>query len=228
MAKSLPEIFESFTSVMELLRDPKFQDELENYERAKRAFLIGYEIKDDVRSEILFEAGGKYGLKPVDYLVAFATFVKEKEIEIDAISILLSRPKNWNTKALNELKKALKENSFGEENLRKAHKIVYHKDIVDIISMVKHAAKETEPLMSPDERVSLAIKNVTNGLKLNAEQAKWMEYIKEHLKQNMTIDENDLKEVPVFAEHGGLPKFKRVFPTNYEYIINEINTAIAA
>ncbi len=27
-----------------------------------------------------------------------------------------------------------------------------------------------------------------------------MEYIKEHLKQNMTLDENDLKDVPVFAD----------------------------
>ncbi len=228
MAKSLPEIFESFSSIIELLRDPHFQDFFENYERAKRVFMVGYEVQDEVHSEVLFEAGGKYGLKPEDYLMAFSEFIKQKENEIAAIAILLSRPKNWNTQALNELKKKLRENSFGEEDLRKAHKLVYHKEIVDIISMVKHAAKESEPLLSPEERVNQAIKKVTYGIKLNEEQEKWMEYIKEHLKQNMTIGEDDFKELPVFTDRGGFTRFKKVFPENYRKIITEINTAIAA
>lgn len=228
MARSLTEIFESFTSLMELLRNPKFQDLLENYERAKKIFMIGYEIKDKVHSEILFEAGEKIGLKAEDYLITFAEFVKQKEKEIEAIAILLNRPKNWNTKALNELKKTLKENSFVEGDLQKAHKLVYHKEMVDIISMVKHAAKDTEPLLSPDERVNQAILNVTKGINLNEEQIKWMGYIREHLKQNMTLDENDFKDLPVFVDRGGFARFKRVFPGNFKQIITDINTAIAA
>ena len=102
------------------------------------------------------------------------------------------------------------------------------RNTVDIISMVKHAAKETEPLLSPEERVNKAILTVTEGKHLNDEQQKWMEYIREHLKQNMTLDEEDLKELPVFTDRGGLRKFKRVFPGEYEIIINEINRAIAA
>jgi type I restriction enzyme R subunit len=228
MAKSLPEIFESFTSVMELLRDPQFQDLLENYERAKKVFLVGYDVVDEVHSDILFYTKTKSGLKPDDYLIAFADFIRQKENEIEAISILLNRPKNWNTKALNELKTALKENDFEETKLLLAHKVVYHKDIVDIISMVKHAAKETEPLLSPEERVNKAIIKVTRGIKLNPEQEKWMGYIKEHLKQNMTLGEEDFKELPVFTDRGGLTRFKKVFPGSYSKIIAEINTAIAA
>ena len=228
MARSLPEIFESFTSVIELLRDPQFQDLLENYERAKKVFLVGYEVKDEVRSEVLFEAGGKYGLKPEDYLTAFSEFVKQKQNEIEAISIILNRPKKWNTGALNELKKTLRENSFGEEDLLKAHKLVYHKDLVDIISMIKHAAKETEPLLSPEERVNNAIKKVISGLKLKPEQEKWIGYISEHLKQNMTLGEEDFSELPVFTDRGGFTRFKKIFPENYQKIIKEVNEAIAA
>ena len=55
-----------------------------------------------------------------------------------------------------------------------------------------------------------------------------MEYIKEHLKQNMTLDKDDLQELPVFADRGGLSKFKKVFADDYNKIINEINIAIAA
>lgn len=212
---------------MELLRDPAFQDLLVNYERAKKVFLVGYEVQDEVKSEILFEANGKYGLKPEDYLVAFAEFVKEKEKEIEAIAILLNKPAHWNTKALNELKAILKANSFDETDLRKAHKVVYHKEVVDIISMVKHAARDTEPLLTPEERVNKAIENITAEKTLQPEQMQWLEYIKEHLKQNMTLDADDLNELPVFADRGGLKKFKKVFP-DYETIINEINMAVAA
>ena len=228
MAKSFPQIFESFTSVMELLRNEQFQKLLVDYERAKKVFLVGYEVKDNVSSAVLFTAEGKNGLKPEDYLLAFSEFVKRKENEIAAIGILLNKPKEWNTNALNELKQKLKESNYDEANLQKAHKIVYHKETVDIISMVKHAAKETEPLLSPNERVNMAIQKVTAGKNLHAEQQKWMEYIKEHLKQNLTLGEDDLKELPVFTDRGGLTKFKKVFADEYAKIINELNIAIAA
>lgn len=227
MAKELSEIFESFSSVMELLRNEKFQDLLVNYERAKKVFLVGYEVQDDVSSEFLFAREGSV-LKPEDYLLAFTKFVNENETAIDAISILLNRPKNWNTAALTELKKKLKENTFTETDLQKAHKSVYKKEMVDIISMVKHAVRATEPLLSIDERVNQAMEKVVKGKQLNYEQHKWMGYIKEHLKQNITLDENDLKELPVFADRGGLKKFKTVFANDYKQIINEINLAIAA
>ncbi len=227
MAKTFSEIFESFSSVMSLLRDENFQDLLINYDRAKKTFIVGYPIEDEVNSEIIFIREGSV-LKPEDYLLAFSKFIKENENSIEAISILLNRPKYWNTKALNDLKKKLNENSFLEINLRKAHKLVHHVEIVDIISMVKHAVKETEPLLSPDERVSNAIDKILKGKELNAEQQKWMGYIKEHLKQNLTLDEDDLKELPIFTDRGGFNKFKKVFPQDYEKIISEINLAVAA
>ncbi len=213
---------------MDLLRNPQFQDLLEHYERAKRTFLVGYEVKDEVDSETLFTAGEDHALKPEDYLRAFERFVREKGLEIEAIAILLNRPREWNTQALNELRQKLIENYFPEHELRKAHKIVYQKELVDIISMVKHAARESEPLLSPEERVAQAIQKVVAGKALNPEQQKWIDYIKEHLKQNMTLDENDLQELPVFTDRGGLARFRRVFPGDVSLLIHQINEAIAA
>ena len=51
---------------------------------------------------------------------------------------------------------------------------------------------------------------------------------KEHLKLNMTLDVDDIKELPVFTDRGGLTKFKKVFADNYDALIKEINLAIAA
>ena len=228
MAKSFIEIFDSFSSVMDLLRDPQFQDLLINYERAKRVFIIGYEVTDIVDSEVMFEGENRQWLKPEDYLIAFSRFIKEKEKEIEAISILLNRPRDWSTRALNELREKLKENNYEEDNLTKAHKIVYHKDTVDIISMVKHAATETEPLLSRAERVELAIQRIISGKQLSNEQQKWINYIGEHLKQNLTIDESDFSNVPALADRGGYKRFQKVFPGNYDQIIHELNFAIAA
>lgn len=228
MAKSFLQIFESFTSVMELLRNEQFQKLLVDYERAKKIFMVGYEIEDDVNSMILFEAEGRYGLQPADYLLAFSEFVKRKENEIAAISILLNKPKDWNTNALNELKQKLKENNYDEASLQKAHKIVYRKDVVDIISMVKHAAKDTEPLLSPEERVNQAIQKVIAGKSLNEEQQKWIGFIKEHLKLNLTLDEEDFGLDPVLERPGGFSTFKKVFAENYNQLIQEINRAVAA
>ena len=73
-----------------------------------------------------------------------------------------------------------------------------------------------------------AIQKVTTGKRLNDEQQKWMEYIKEHLKQNMTLDEDDFSIVPALSDRGGLNKFKKVFAEGYNQIINEINLSIAA
>jgi len=228
MAKSFTEIFDSFTSVMELLRDDQFQDLLVNYERAKKVFLIGYEVQDTVGSWTMFEAEGQSDLKPEDYLLAFSRFIKKKENEINAISILLNKPREWNTQALTELRRTLRESTYDEDSLQKAHRIVYHKEMVDIISMVKHAANETEPLFSPEERVDSAIRKVTERKVLNDEQQRWIGYIREHLKQNMTLDEQDLKDLPVFADRGGLSRFKKVFGKEYALMIREINLAIAA
>ena len=167
MAKSFQEIFESFTNVMELLRNEEFQKLLVDYERAKKVFLIAYDVQDDVSSMILFDSGVRHALQPTDYLLAFSEFVKRNENEIAAICILLNKPIEWNTRTLNELRQILKDHNYEEANLRKAHKIVYQKDAVDIISMVKHADKETEPLLSTEERVNQAIQKVTAGKKLN-------------------------------------------------------------
>ena len=81
---------------MKLLRDKDFQDLLLNYERAKRQFLVGYEVEDEVSSEVMIRVGSDYQ-KPEDYLDSFSRFVKENPEQIEAIRIVLERPKEWKT-----------------------------------------------------------------------------------------------------------------------------------
>ena len=224
-AKDLPAIIkDEFIDTMKILRNKELQELLINYPRAKRQFWIGYEVQDEVTSEKLI-----LGEKPEEYLTSFMRFVKENPEHIEAIKILLERPKEWNTKALTELREKLKTNKFPEKQLQEAHKLVYNKALADIISMIKHSVKEREPILTSEERVNLALIKITEGKKFNYEQLNWLGYIKEHLIQNLTIDENDLRHAPVFEQRGGLGKARKVFgKEELKKLIDEINYNIAA
>ena len=131
-------IREDFAGTMKLLRDPEFQRVLLEYPRAKRTFLVGYEVKDEVTSKRV-ERFGRFD-SAEGYLEAFARFVKENADKVDALSILLKRPREWRPKALEALRRTLAQNQFDKGKLQEAHKVASHKALADVISMVKHAA----------------------------------------------------------------------------------------
>ena len=226
-AGNLPTLIKNdFTETLKLLRNPDFQTLLQNYERAKDKFTVAYEAQDTVTSQRIARFGNYE--KPEDYLDAFSKFVKENSEKIAALSVLLERPKQWRPQVLEELRQKLKENSYTEKQLREAHKLVHNKALADIISMVKHAAKAEEPILTAEERVTRAIEKITQGKSFSADQLKWLSLIQEHLVTNLTIDENDFDLMPVFADRGGIGKARKVFGEQLPTLIEELNQAIAA
>jgi len=193
----------------------------------KKAFLVGHEVRDSVSSEILFRAGDKY-LKPADYLEEFSRFVRDHEDEIESLKILLSRPKEWRTDVLNQLRDKLSINRFPEKDLQKAHKVVYNKALADIISMVKHAARSQEDILTAEERVERAVSKLTEKHCFDETQLKWIGFIRAHLIENLTIDIEDFNIIPLFERQGGLGRAKKVFGGRFEEMIKEINYLIAA
>jgi type I restriction enzyme R subunit len=216
-----------FAATMKLLRDPDFQDLLLNYPRPRRSFLVGYEVEDQVSSEVMVRVGQEYQ-KPEDYLDGFARFVRDNPEQVEAITILLKRPKEWRTTALNELREKLARHNYEEKVLQRAHKLVHNKALADIISMVKHAALADEPIYTAEERVDRAMHKVTASRTFTGEQLQWLGYIREHLVENLTIDEDDLESAPVFERHGGKGRARQVFPEQLEALLTEINFAVAA
>ncbi|MCB9194848.1 MAG: DEAD/DEAH box helicase family protein [Flavobacteriales bacterium] len=227
-ADELPnKIVNDFIQTINILRDPGFQDLLINYKRPKKQFYVGYEVEDNVFSEPLIGYKGDQ-LKPEDYLKQFATYVSENKAEIDAFKIILERPQQWSTKTLEELKKVLQSNGFPVSKLDEVHKTIYQKELIDVISMIKHAVNEEEPLLTKFERVDNAISRAFQGHELSEDQQKWVEYLREHLKENLSIDEEDFRLMPVLESHGGWGKFKKVFGDISIEIIEKINQFIAA
>jgi type I restriction enzyme R subunit len=229
-ASDLPQrIEDDFVNVMKTLRDPAFQDLLVNYPRPKRGFVVAYETEDEVSSAwMLREPNGGYW-KPEDYLVAFSRYVKENPEHIEAIEILLDRPSDWNTNALSDLRKklAVTREQFLEENLQKAHKLKYNKELADIISMIKHAAREDEPLLDAEERVNRAFALITSGKTFTGDQRKWLARIRAHLIANLTIAHEDFDLFPIFQREGGWIVANKTFEENLETLLQEFNEAVA-
>ncbi|HEX3148284.1 MAG TPA: type I restriction-modification enzyme R subunit C-terminal domain-containing protein [Gemmataceae bacterium] len=220
----------NFTETMTLLRSETFQDLLVNYPRPQRGFVVAHEAVDTVTSKWLIRDGTGKEHQPEDYLKLFAAYVRLNPDHVDAIRILFERPKEWGTEALGELRRKLgtTKHKFTEENLRKAHEAKYHKPLVDIISMVKHAADEAAPLLTAAERVDKAIATLTVGKTLSADEMRWLARIREHLVENLSIEKSDFEDVPVLFREGGWGQANKVFGGKLEHLLSELNEALAA
>jgi type I restriction enzyme R subunit len=221
---------DDFTGAMQLLRNKDFQNLLLNYPRKPLVFYVAYGTEDTVESQWLIREGVGQEYRPEDYLTAFARFVKENETEVEAIGILLHRPQGWGTDALNELREKLASarEHFTTENLQKAHAACYRKSLVDIISMVKHAAREQEPLLTAAERVERAFVILATGRRFTTEQQHWLDRIREHLIANLTIGREDFNIVPIFARDGGWARANRAFDGRLDGLLDTVNEAMAA
>ncbi len=222
---------QDFVPTMELLRNDGFQELLVSYPRPERTFVRAYEQQDTVSSVLMLRdvAGQEY--KPGDYLAVFSRFVAENPDHIDAVKILLDRPRAWSPAALNELREKLRQSRyrFSEETLQRAHEATYRKALVDVISMVKHAAQGDAPLYTASERVERAFTRVTAGKAFTPDEQRWLDRIREHLRANLSIDQEDFEEIPIFADAGGWGVARKVFgEPRLQGLLDEFNEAIAA
>jgi type I restriction enzyme R subunit len=183
-----------------------------------------------VSSEWLIRGLDGKEYKPADYLVAFSEYVKTHESDVQAIGVLLKHPQDWNPEVLKSLrdKLAATPQRFTVENLQRAYEMQLKKPLADIISMVKHAANQQSPLLNAGERVDRAFKKIIGSNFFSQEQLKWLERIRIHLQENLSIDQEDFESQPVFADYGGWGNAAKVFQGRLPVVIREINAAIAA
>jgi type I restriction enzyme R subunit len=225
-AKELPGKLKSdFTGTMKLLRNPDFQKLLLEYPRARSSFLTTIEEKDTVTSKKL-ERYGKFD-SAEDYLDAFEKFVKANADKVAALSVLLERPQDWRPAVMDELKRTLNQNGFEPAKLQQAHRAKGFKALADVISIVKHAALEQEPVLTAEERVNRAMDKLVANHKFTSEQMQWLSLVREQLIKNLTIEEDDFDNVPLLHGRGGAAKAKRVF-TDLKSLVAQLNEAVAA
>lgn len=232
-AAALPRsLRDDFSATMQLLRDPAFHDLLLNYPRAPKTFIVAEEHQDTVTSEWLIRDGMGNEHRPEEYLAAFERFVRENPARIAAIEILLARPRDWSTDALEELRQKLAATTerFTIENLQRAHEVHYRRALVDVISMIKHAADHQQPLLTAAERVDRAVHQLAGlvATPLTPPQRQWLDRIRAHLAESLSIDRGDFDVIPILANNGGWGAANRAFQGKLQAMLRRLNESIAA
>jgi len=221
---------QAWPETMKILQSGTFLDFCENYPRPKRTFVRADGPEDIVTSRVIFRAKDGKELGPEDYLKEFERFVRENPEHIEALEILLKRPKDFDASRLKDLRVALATkpdsmvDKFSEKNLRRA----YAKELADIISIIRHATRGDE-LLTAEQRVNKAFMKVKSDRRFNEEQKKWLELIRQHLTATLLMEKADIDFMPIFTRKGASwGKLNKVFGGELETVITEINTAIAA
>ena len=60
------------------------------------------------------------------------------------------------------------------------------------------------------------------------DQQKWLTFIAEHLKTNLSISEEDLESQPVFTDRGGLARARKLFGNDLRGVIDRLNYTMVA
>jgi len=219
---------ENWQETMAILQKETFLDLCENYQRPVRTFIVAESAEDYVTSAIVFRAKGGQELKPADYLKLFEQFVKENPEHIEAIEILLKRPKDFHTEELKELRQRLATcpadliDKFNERNLRRAYK----NELVDIISIIRHAVKGEE-LLTAEKRIDKALSKVKANKIFTPSQEKWLQLIRSHLIENLLLNKEDFDMLPIFTREGmNFQRLNKEFDNKLEELLAEINEAV--
>jgi type I restriction enzyme, R subunit len=227
-ARDLPQMLENdWANTMRILQKEAFFDICDNYKRARKTFIIADGAEDTVTSERVFRAKDGSELRPTDYIKEFEQFVKDNPEHIEALEILLNRPKEFHTSELEDLRGKLSiypndlEDKFTEKNLRDA----YDKKLADIISIIKHAA-QGEDLLTAESRIKRAFQKIRSGHKFTEEQEKWLALIEGHLVENILMEKEDFDLMMFTREGGNYSKINQIFNGELDKLIQEINEAV--
>jgi len=224
-ASSLKEnLKKSFTKTFEIFENPAFLDNLENYPRKNRFFLIDELTQDKVLrvEESLTTIEGNE-IKPEDYLKEFEEFVVKNKDKIHALKIMMEKPEDFDIKDLKELRDALSKHPyiFKEDRLRRAA----HNSLADIISFINSAARHI-PLMSPEERVEIAFRRIKSFWKFNEKQEQWLELIKKHVIRNLIIKQQDFEGQLMLSRKGTWEDWNIVFEHKLPKLVTVINKEV--
>ena len=188
-----------------------------NYPRGERTFIVAHERHGRrSASEWLIRGGDGKEYKPETTSRPSPRSSASNTDEIEAIAHpAVAAAGLERRRRCVELREALTQapEHFTEANLQQAPSTSrYSKALVDIISMVKHAAVDTSPLLTAEERVEPGRRPQSPRTASSPrQQAKWMDHIRQHLVANLSIDREDFEAIPVLSDHGGWGRANRVF-----------------
>jgi type I restriction enzyme R subunit len=204
------------------------------------------QVIDEVTQDELVTAGHSEAAKQKarTILANFRQFIEDHKGEIEALTILYSRPyrAGLRYRQVKELAEAVRRPPVAAplERLWQAYeavepdKVKAHggKQLVDVVALVRHALDPNSPLvpvgMTVEERYQGWLARQTEaGVTFTAEQRKWLDAIKNHIASSLHIDQETFDDLP-FNQMGGLGRAYELFGEGLTGILEELNEGLAA
>jgi type I restriction enzyme, R subunit len=205
---------------------------------------------DVVTLDELTRAGARADLA-IDYdadralIGEFESFCQEHRDEIDALTVLYSRPyaQRLTRKQLMELVAAIQRppRQWTGEALWAAYERVERgrvrgasrgRLLTDLISLARHAMGVEPELVSYADQAAVRFdgwlaQQANRGRRFTDEQRGWLELIRDRIVVDLEVRIEDFDETP-FAEKGGLGKVWSLFGEELEGIVDELNRELVA
>ncbi len=178
-------------------------------------------------------------------VISFENFLQEHKDEITALQFFFSVPHRdrIHFRDIKELAKTITAppRSWTPDKLWHAYELL-NKDkvrgasgkrlLTDIVSLIRFALHQDNELVPHAERVKERFENwmaqqTNTDRKFSAEQAGWLQMIRDHLAASWEIEIDDFDNVP-FVQEGGLGKAMQVFGKELPVLLQQINEAVAA
>lgn len=233
---------ENMTEALKPFHNPKLREAI------LAAKASAEQIIDEITQDVLLRAGydEQAKEKTKSILEDFRQFLDENKDEIEALQILYGVPQRTGLRYshLKELAAALERPPLSikrpEYRLWRAYEAVEPEKVmgaggnslVDLVALVRHAIDPDGTLVPVGETVEARFQawlaeQEAAGLAFTADQRRWLEAIKYHIKSSLVIERADFDYAP-FNQMGGLGKVHEVFGDQLVTIIDELNERLAA
>ncbi len=204
------------------------------------------QVIDEVNKDVLLFAGQSQAAKDKarTVLANFRQFIEDNKDQIEALTILYSRPyrAGLRYRQVKELAEAITRPPVAAplERLWRAYELVEPekvkgaggRQLVDVVALVRHALDPNLPLVPVGTTVEgryreWLTRQEAGGLTYTAEQRKWLDAIKDHIASSLRIEQDDFDDVP-FSAFGGLGKAYELFGEQLGQILEAMNEGLAA
>ncbi len=183
-------------------------------------------VVSDKPDELLSHTRG-YGntedKQPQDYLEEFSEYIKNHINEIDALSIICTRPRDLTRDALQALLRTLDREGYTVLKLNTAISQLTSRDAAaDIISLIRRYALGSE-LISHEERIRRAVNKLRQAHSFTALELKWLGRMEDYLLNESILNRQVFDEDSRFKERGGFRGLNRAFSNQLANIVAELN-----
>lgn len=196
---------------------------IEQIEQVKRLIAttdkpIIYTGADEIRE--IKQGYGKYD-KPDDYLISFHDFISQNITKVAALKVICTKPSSITREDLKEIKLLLDNNGFSETNLKTAWRNKTNQDIAaSIIGYIRQAALG-EALISFEERVTNAMKQIYSLHAWNPIQRKVLDNLASQLIHEVIIDADLINHI--FSDVGGFKGMDKRLGNQLDTVVETLN-----